>query len=188
VTSVLSATQARLDAAIGASERLGIPTAEARSVRDRATARAGLPDDLYAMALVGGTGVGKSSLLNALEPGLAQRVGGVSDSTHKGRHTTTGTRRVALTGLGGYVADTAGIRVLSITGAAPGRLDACFREFRPYLGTCTYGDCTHRSEPGCAVRAAVRDGVIASLRYSSYRRLYQEGGGAAVPSWDDAGD
>ncbi len=124
-------------------------------------------------AFLGKSGVGKSSLLNALEPGLAQRVSEVSGATGKGRHTTTATRLCRLSGPGGgYVADTAGIRALGLTDEAAQRLDWCFREFRPYLGACRLSDCTHIHESDCAVRAAVRDTVIDRERYQSYRRMY----------------
>lgn len=136
-------------------------------------------------AFVGPSGVGKSSLLNALEPELGQRVSAVSGSTGKGRHTTTGTRLVPLAGAaGGYLADTAGIRALALTGVAPDQLDQCFREFRPYLGTCHLSDCTHLHEPGCAVRAALRAGVLDAERYDSYRRLRASTSDEARADWD----
>ena len=95
-------------------------------------------------ALLGPSGVGKSSLLNALEPGLAQRVSAVSGATHTGRHTTTGTRLIPLGGpAGGAIADPAGIRTLGLGVAAGRGLDACFPEFRPYLGACFHADCAH---------------------------------------------
>ncbi len=138
-------------------------------------------------AFLGGSGVGKSSLLNALQPGLSERISEVSASTHKGRHTTTGTRLVPLGGTeGGYIADTAGIRALALGGVAAGRLAWCFRELRPYLGQCALGNCTHYNEPGCAIRAAVSRKQLDAERYDSYRRLYQEGGDAAGKSWLDA--
>lgn len=121
-------------------------------------------------ALVGPSGVGKSSLLNALEPGLAQRVSAVSQGTGKGRHTTTGARMAPLTG-GGWLADTAGIRALALDRASLANLPWLFREFRPYLGACEFNDCQHSAEPGCAVRAAVGEGAIDAQRYDSYLRL-----------------
>ena len=135
-------------------------------------------------ALLGPSGVGKSSLLNAVEPGLGLAVSEVSGSTHKGRHTTSGTRVVPLAGpAGGSVADTAGIRALAVGGAAPGELDWCFRELRPFLGGCYHADCTHRSEPGCAVRQAVDAGELDRRRYESYVRLHAEGAGTRGRAW-----
>jgi ribosome biogenesis GTPase / thiamine phosphate phosphatase len=138
-------------------------------------------------ALIGPSGVGKSSLLNALEPGLALRVGAVNDATGKGRHTTSSARLVPLAGPGGgFLADTAGIRALALGGVAPGRLDACFREFRPYLGSCRYRDCRHREEPGCAIRGAVEAGMLDRQRYESYGRLDEEGASGKSRHWFDA--
>jgi ribosome biogenesis GTPase len=123
-------------------------------------------------AFAGPSGVGKSSLLNALEPELAQRVAAVSKSTGKGRHTTSGARLVALTGPGGgWLADTAGIRALALDPATVAGLPGAFREFAPYEGSCAFSDCRHLSEPRCAVRAAVRRGTIDAERYDSYHRM-----------------
>ncbi|HLZ22034.1 MAG TPA: ribosome small subunit-dependent GTPase A [Ktedonobacterales bacterium] len=130
----------------------------------------------HTSALLGKSGVGKSSLLNAVEPGLGQRVGAISASTGKGRHTTTGTRLVRLSGLGGgYIADTAGIRALGLTRETLRELDGCFREFRPYLGACHLSDCTHIHEAECAVRAAVDANALDAARYDSYCRMREEG-------------
>ena len=137
-------------------------------------------------AFVGPSGVGKSSLLNALEPGLGLKVSEISQVTHKGRHTTSGTRVVPLAGDdGGAVADTAGIRALALSGAAPGHLDWCFRELRPFRGRCHHSDCTHRQEPGCAVRAAVDGGELDGARFESYLRLYASGAGGRGRIWRD---
>ncbi|MGH2486670.1 MAG: ribosome small subunit-dependent GTPase A [Ktedonobacterales bacterium] len=123
-------------------------------------------------AFVGKSGVGKSSLLNALTPGLGQRVSEVSATTGKGRHTTTSTRLFPLDGpAGGYIADTAGIRALGLDGDATSDLDQHFREFRPYIGHCAHRDCRHGGEPGCAIRAAILSGAIDRERYESYLRL-----------------
>jgi ribosome biogenesis GTPase len=136
-------------------------------------------------AFVGPSGVGKSSLLNAIQPELGQRVSTISSATHKGRHTTTGTRLFPLDGPdGGYIADTAGIRALALVGGARRNLDWCFREFRPYLGACRLSDCTHLHEPDCAVRAAVRTGTIHAGRYDSYHRLATDGRSAS-PAADE---
>ncbi len=140
----------------------------------------------HTSALLGPSGVGKSSLLNTVQDGLAERVSAVSDATNKGRHTTTGTRLIDLEGPGGgYIADTAGIRALSLGGAAAGKLPWCFREFRPYLGQCKLGDCQHIGEPECALWAAVQRGAIDRERYESYRSLYKEGANEQGVRWQD---
>jgi ribosome biogenesis GTPase len=128
----------------------------------------------HTSAFVGPSGVGKSSLLNAVQPGLALRVSAIGETTHKGRHTTTGTRLVALDDGDGYIADTAGIRALALGAASLHHLDACFREFAPYLGQCRLSDCTHLHEPDCAIHAAVVDGTLDSERYESYGKLFAE--------------
>jgi ribosome biogenesis GTPase len=121
-------------------------------------------------ALAGPSGVGKSSLLNSIQPGLALRIASVSDAVQKGRHTTVTAQLVPLD-CGGYVADTPGLRELGLWGIEPDELEWCFPEFRPYLGTCRYGNsCTHTHEPGCAVRDAV-GGEISPARYDSYQRM-----------------
>jgi ribosome biogenesis GTPase len=120
--------------------------------------------------LAGPSGVGKSSLLNAMQPGLGLRVGDVSDAVRKGRHTTVSSLLLPLES-GGYVADTPGLRELGLWGVDPEELDACFPELRPYLGGCRFRSCTHTHEPGCAVRAAVEAGEVTSARYESYVAL-----------------
>lgn len=121
----------------------------------------------------GPSGVGKSSLLNAVQPGLGRAVGAVSRKLSKGRHTTVYAEMFALEG-GGYVADTPGIRGLAPWDVEPGELDGYFREFTPFVARCQFSDCTHFSEPGCAVREAVAAGHISPARYDSYRRLRAE--------------
>lgn len=118
----------------------------------------------------GRSGVGKSSLLNAIQPGLGLAIGAISDKLQKGRHTTVHAELVPLSG-GGYVADTPGIRSLAPWDVEPDELDGYFREFHAYVPHCDFSDCTHVAEPGCAVRAAVEAGQIAPARYESYLRL-----------------
>ena len=119
----------------------------------------------------GPSGVGKSSLVNAIEPGMAIRTGLLSDVTGKGKHTTTGSQLYPLS-IGGWLADSAGIRALAAWNVAPEELASCFIEFRPYLGECEYVDCTHIDEEGCAIRQAVDDGHIDERRYRSYVKIY----------------
>jgi ribosome biogenesis GTPase / thiamine phosphate phosphatase len=118
----------------------------------------------------GPSGVGKSSLVNAIEPGMAIKTGLISEATGKGRHTTTGSQLYPLSG-GGWLADSAGIRALATYNIEPEELAECFVEFRPYLGECLYSDCQHIEEDGCAIRQAVEDGVLDAQRYRSYLRI-----------------
>lgn len=123
--------------------------------------------------VVGPSGVGKSSLLNRVQPGLRLRTGEISESTGKGRHTTTTAELLPLTG-GGWVADTPGLRELAIREVEAEDLGWLFPEFRPYLAQCKFSNCSHREELGCAVAEAVERGEIAESRYRSYRRVYDD--------------
>jgi ribosome biogenesis GTPase len=121
--------------------------------------------------LAGPSGVGKSSLLNTMQPGLRLRTGEVGDTVRKGRHTTVSARLIPLT-CGGYVADTPGLRELGLWGVEPDDLDLWFPELRPHLDDCRFGrSCSHSHEPGCAVRAAAEEGVVPAARYDSYIKL-----------------
>jgi ribosome biogenesis GTPase len=133
--------------------------------------RACLRDKISALA--GSSGVGKSSLLNAIQPGLGIRVREVSEATEKGMHTTRHTELFELEE-GGYVADTPGLRALSLYDVEPQELDGYFREIAPLVADCQFSDCTHRHEPKCAVRAAVEAGEVSEERYESYLRLREE--------------
>jgi ribosome biogenesis GTPase len=123
--------------------------------------------------LSGPSGVGKSSLLNGMYPGLNLRVGEISESVNKGRHTTVGGYMHPLPD-GGYVVDTPGLREVGMWGMPSEHLDSCFPELRPFLEQCRFGDCTHLSEPDCAVRAAVEAGEASAERYDSYAKLRGE--------------
>ena len=128
-------------------------------------------------AIVGSSGVGKSSLLNALQPGLQLRIGEVDDRIHKGRHTTTEVILLPLE-FGGFVADTPGIRTLGLLEIDDEQgLDIHFPEMREYIPECRFAACTHQHEPDCAVKRAVEAGDINSLRYESYLRIsgFKEG-------------
>jgi ribosome biogenesis GTPase / thiamine phosphate phosphatase len=123
--------------------------------------------------VTGPSGVGKSTLLNAIQPGLRLATGEVSGAEEgKGKHTTTHAELHPLAGAdGGYVADTPGIRELGLWEIPPSELAWCFPEMRPCLGACAFNDCSHLHEPRCAVRAAVAAGAVTEDRYDSYRRL-----------------
>jgi ribosome biogenesis GTPase len=121
-------------------------------------------------ALAGPSGVGKSSLLNAIQPGLGLAVREISEAFLKGRHTTTVRQLFPLEG-GGYVADTPGMRSLALWDTEPEELDGYFPELAPLVSACQFNDCEHKTEPGCAVRAAVEAGRVHPQRYDSYLRL-----------------
>ncbi|MBL8850351.1 MAG: ribosome small subunit-dependent GTPase A [Planctomycetaceae bacterium] len=118
----------------------------------------------------GQSGVGKSSLLNAVEPLLARHTSGVSADSGKGRHTTRVAEMLPLD-CGGWVIDTPGIRQLELWDVIPEEVEGYFREFRPFVAGCKFPDCSHLHETGCAVRAAVDDRLISRMRYASYTRI-----------------
>lgn len=122
-------------------------------------------------ALVGKSGVGKTTLLNSLQPGLGKRIGDVNQITGKGRHTTTQAEMIALD-FGGALLDTPGMREYGLWDIAADELAGFFPEMRPFLGKCRFGySCTHNEEPGCAIRNATLQGKISPRRYQSYLRL-----------------
>jgi ribosome biogenesis GTPase / thiamine phosphate phosphatase len=118
----------------------------------------------------GPSGVGKSSLLNAIQPGLALRVQTISDAHQEGRHTTVAPELVALVG-GGFMADTPGLRAIAFWDIAPEEIDAYFPEIRPWVSQCTFNDCVHENTPGCAVQRAMEQGAISPERYRSFLHL-----------------
>lgn len=123
-------------------------------------------------AFVGSSGVGKSSLVNAIQPGLHLWVGDVME-IGKGRHTTTDVSLHRLDG-GGYLADTPGIKTVSLFERQEVDLAQCFPEFRAFENGCRFNNCTHLHEPGCAVREAVEAKTVNAARYESYKRIAED--------------
>jgi ribosome biogenesis GTPase / thiamine phosphate phosphatase len=122
-------------------------------------------------AFSGQSGVGKSSLLNAIQPGLNLRIGEVSEWTNKGKHTTTYAELIRLD-QGGYVVDTPGLRQFDLWRVDPAEIEGYFIEFRAYIPRCKFPDCSHTHESECSVREAVDFGQIQQCRYESYLKLY----------------
>lgn len=125
--------------------------------------------------LAGNTGVGKSTLLNAIDPALALKTGETSQKLGRGRHTTRVTELFSL--CGGLIADTPGFSSLETAQLElikKDKLELCFRDFAPYLGQCRFTGCSHTKEKGCAVLSAVESGAIASSRHESYLEMYEE--------------
>lgn len=176
---VLNKVELALDAAL--VDALARPYERAGYRVFRASAKRG--DGLEALrealagrvtAFTGPSGVGKSSLLNALHLGVHLRTQEISASVNKGRHTTVGAKLVPLPDGGGYLVDTPGLREVGMWGLPSGSLDQCFPEFRAFIGQCRFQDCSHRSEPGCAVREAVSREDVDAGRYESYLKLVEE--------------
>jgi ribosome biogenesis GTPase len=122
-------------------------------------------------ALVGLSGVGKSSLLAAVQPGLQLRTAAVSEHSGEGRHTTTQISLLPLE-VGGFVVDTPGIREFGLGGLTRSELMRFYPELVPFADRCRFSNCSHTHEPGCAVKAAVARGRISGMRYHSYERIY----------------
>jgi ribosome biogenesis GTPase len=159
----------------GAYEKIGYPV-----LYTAAKAGIGLADARGSLAgrrsvLTGPSGVGKSSLLNAIFPGSGLRVGEISESVNKGRHTTVGAVMLPLPDDDdGYVIDTPGLREVGLWSLPAHDLDKCFPEMRERRDQCRFNDCRHVAEPECAVREALAQGDITAERYDSYLRLLEE--------------
>jgi ribosome biogenesis GTPase len=151
-------------------EYLGYPV-----IYTSAKSRLGIPELAEKLkgkisVFAGPSGVGKSSLLNALQPGLGLVIRSVSQATEKGKHTTVVRQLFPLQG-GGYVADTPGMKALALWDIRPEELDGYFPELRELVAGCQFSDCSHVHEPGCAVQAALANGTVHPERYASYVRM-----------------
>jgi ribosome biogenesis GTPase len=166
------ADPADLQPLVGAYSQIGVPTLLTSAVTGHGIGR--LRELLRGRATVfsGQSGVGKSSLLNAVQPGLGLRVREVSDVNQKGRHTTTTAELIRLDA-GGWVVDTPGVRQFQLWDTRPEEVEGYFREFHPYVALCRFPDCTHVHEVGCAVTAAVRKKHLSERRYLSYLGLFR---------------
>lgn len=122
------------------------------------------------VVVAGQSGVGKSSLLNAIEPGLNLRVGDVSQENQKGKHTTTAARLIPLK-MGGHLVDTPGIRSFSMWDLVPAEVASWYRDVRPFVNRCRFPDCTHSHEEKCGVKDAVADNLLDLRRYESLLHL-----------------
>ena len=156
---------------VGAYAQLGVPTMLTSATTGRGIDR--LRELLKDRATVfsGQSGVGKSSLLNAVQPGLGLAVKTVSEVTQKGRHTTTYASLIKLN-FGGWVVDTPGVRQLALWDVIPEEVEGYFGEFRPYVTLCQFPDCTHTHETGCGVKAGIARRLISDRRYHSYLGMF----------------
>ncbi len=121
----------------------------------------------------GHSGVGKSSLLNALYPDLSLKTAEVSKATHKGKHSTTFSRLYTVDDEQTAIIDTPGIKEFGLVGFEPYEISHFFPEMRPYIPNCKFNNCLHNQEPGCGVKQALADGVIDQQRYESYIRIIE---------------
>lgn len=174
----LAKGRARVDLLVSAYEAIGYRVLELSAATGQGLDV--LRDDVCtgSSAFIGPSGVGKSSLLNALDPDLQLRTGEVSTKTGTGRHTTVGSRLIPLR-CGGLVADTPGFGDVGLWGVAPEDVEACFPEFAELRDRCHFRTCTHLHEPGCAVQAGVENGEILESRFRSYSVLRAEAEEAA---------
>jgi ribosome biogenesis GTPase len=161
----------QLQPLVGAYAQLGIPVILTSAKSGLGIGR--LRERLRGRATVfsGQSGVGKSSLLNAVQPGLDLAVKTVSEVNNKGRHTTTYAQLIKLES-GGWVVDTPGVRQLQLWDTRPEEVEGYFPEFRPFVPLCSFPDCTHTHETGCAVKAGVARCLLSARRYHSYLGMF----------------
>ena len=160
-------------ALFGIYDKIGYPVLYTSALKGKGVKRLRYQLEGKLSVLVGPSGTGKTSLLNAIQPDLGLRVREVSQATTKGRHTTVVPQLLPLDA-GGWVADTPGIRTLALFDVDPEELDAYFPDIAPLVAHCRFSDCTHTVEPDCAVVEAVEEGQVSLHRYESYARLREE--------------
>lgn len=165
------ADRVELQPLVGAYSQIGIPTVLTSARTGEGIERLRRLLCGRASVFSGQSGVGKSSLLNAIEPGLSLRVRAVSDVNNKGKHTTTTAELIRLS-FGGWVVDTPGVRQLQLWDTRPEEVEGFFREFRPFVARCRFPDCTHTHESDCKVKDAVRRKLLSERRYVSYLGMF----------------
>lgn len=163
---------AMLDSLLGVYRQLDYPLLEVSAHGGGGMEDLQIRLDGHVSVFVGQSGVGKSSLVNSLLPGVDTRVGPLSELTGKGTHTTTTARLFHFPG-GGELIDSPGIREFGLGHVSRHDVEAGFIEFRDLLGTCRFRDCKHDREPGCALLKALEDGRVQPQRMSSYRHILE---------------
>ena len=164
------APREEIDEHLGPYRKIGYDTVVASQVTGQGIAELQARLQGRISAFCGPSGAGKSSLLNAIQPGLRLKTATVGALTHAGRHTTVRAELLLLP-FGGWVADTPGLRQVEFWDLPQEDVAFCFREMAPLMGLCRFPNCQHRTEPGCAVRAAMEAGEIHPRRYQSYLQL-----------------
>ena len=164
----------------GSYAALGYASVQIAATRDIAALRPLL--DAQHSVVIGQSGMGKSTLINALLPGAAARIGAISDALRSGRHTTTSTALYRLPGDTGWVVDSPGMKVFGLAHCTSEAIENAFVELRDLIPQCRFRDCRHDREPGCAVQAAVAAGTVAPQRVQLLQTLLQETRAANNPA------